>query len=57
MPKQKPAYSPSIEEHQVWLEAQLALGRLEVSQGFVLDWHERSAFIKNYIAEHLPAKD
>jgi hypothetical protein len=27
------------------------MGKLEVAQGFVLDWRERSSFIKNYIAD------
>ena len=27
------------------------MGKVEVAQGFVLDWRERSRFIKNYIAD------
>jgi hypothetical protein len=27
------------------------MGKLEVAQGFILDWRERSSFIKNYIAD------
>lgn len=39
-------------QHQVWLEAHYAMGKLEVKQGFILGWRERSEFIKNYIANH-----
>lgn len=46
--------SSSLSHHQVWLEAHLALGKVEVSQGFTLGWRERSAFINSYLAEHLP---
>jgi hypothetical protein len=42
--------TPEVLAHQIWLEAHYALGKIEVEQGFVLDWRERSAFIKNYIA-------
>ena len=49
MPSHKPSRTP--EEHQVWLEAHYAMGKLEVAQGFILDWRERSSFIKNYIAD------
>jgi len=41
-------------DHQIWLEAHYALGKLEVEQGFLLDWRERSAFIKKYMEEHGP---
>jgi hypothetical protein len=27
------------------------MGKLEVQQGFVLGWRERSSFIQNYIAD------
>jgi hypothetical protein len=40
-----------IEHHAIWLEAHYAMGKLEVQQGFVLGWRERSSFIKNYIAD------
>jgi hypothetical protein len=43
--------SPEVLAHQIWLEAHYALGKIEVEQGFVLDWRERSNFIKNYIAD------
>lgn len=38
--------------HQLWLEAHYALGKLEVEQGFTLDWRARSEFLKNYFEEH-----
>lgn len=38
--------------HVVWVEAHYALGKLEAKQGFLLDWKERSEFIRNYLAEH-----
>lgn len=51
MPSPRPKRTP--QEHQLWLEAHIALGKLEVKQGFTLDWRARSEFIKSYIAEHL----
>lgn len=56
MPEQQPKpYSPA--DHQIWLEAHLALGKLEVKQGSILSWRERSDFIKNYIADRTAASD
>jgi hypothetical protein len=40
-----------IEHHAIWLEAHYAMGKIEVQQGFIFDWRERSSFIKNYIAD------
>ena len=59
MPNPRP--KPTPDEHQVWLEAHYAMGKVEVEQGFILDWRERSNFIKNYIADKsqvgLPASE
>lgn len=39
-------------DHQIWLEAHYALGRLEVAQGHTLTDKERGLFIKDYILKY-----
>lgn len=45
--------SLDLRRHQAWLEAHLALGRLEVQQGSQLGWRERSKFITDYIEDQV----
>lgn len=42
--------------HEAYLAAHYALGRLEVSQGYLLSDKERSQFLKAYIADYIASK-
>lgn len=42
--------------HEAWLAAHYALGRIEVDQGFIFSDAERSNFIRNYIKDYLASK-
>jgi hypothetical protein len=44
-----------ISNHQIWLEAHLALGKLEQSLGQVLSDIERGNFIRAFIADYRAA--
>jgi hypothetical protein len=33
--------------------AHYALGKVEIEQGFQLDWRERSTFINNYVVDYM----
>lgn len=42
--------------HEAWLAAHYALGRIEVDQGFTLNDKERSNFLRNYMADYTRSK-
>jgi hypothetical protein len=43
--------------HEAYLAAHYALGKLEVGQGFILSDKDRSNFLRKYIADYIESKN
>jgi hypothetical protein len=43
-------------DHEAYLAAHYALGKVEVEQGFILTSQERSRFLKNFVMDYLRSK-